>query len=171
MKKRKNIPTFLSEARVAQIKSNISEDIRMIEGADDRREDVGYFKSTAGMINKRDVVKRINKNKQLLKDHTPVKFTGVRADRAYNDWKKLRKVIKDNIMTKKQVHMPYPKESEDGVSLATAKEDTDFEEAVGRQRFVNDNIDRMVEVYRYLGARIDPDNPKMRSIEELRRRG
>ena len=104
----------------------------------------------------------INKKKQLLKDHSPKPFRGKNKDKAWSRIKELDSYIKENMPKRKDYYRTYPKNG--GC-------DNDFERAVKHQIFcqTNKKFKKAVEERKYLAGRLEPHDPTIRNIENLRR--
>lgn len=107
-----------------------------------------------------EVVQNIKKKKDILENHVPKKLRGQTSNKAFARAKELADKIKEELPTKKDYFMPYPKD----------ESSSDFERAVRQQiRFQTDpKIQSMVREYKHLVARIDPSDPTIRDIERLR---
>ena len=105
----------------------------------------------------------IRKKKKIIETHKPRKLRGQKANRAYDEAKKLKKIIQDAMPSRKDYFQKYPK-SEDG-------HDFDFERTVAQQvAFQTDpKIKKAVQNWKSIMRRLEPDNPGISNIELLRK--
>jgi hypothetical protein len=157
---------FLSPARIKEIKSEIKEMTSMIRGDSDSHEGagVGFSSHSADHIgDKGEIIKEINKNKKLLKDHTPFKLSPKQRDKANKFMKQRKKWIQEHQPSYQTHRTFYPKGS------GTAKSETNFEMAIQEQMNWQKKSPQIVKEYRYLARLLDPKNPNAGNIEILRR--
>jgi len=102
----------------------------------------------------------INKKKKVLEDHKPKKLRGQKANRAYKEADRLKAIIQDHMITRKQQESKYPKGF-----------DHDFERAVEQQmKFQTDSeLKQSIMRYKNIMRRLDPSDPTITNIELLRR--
>lgn len=112
-----------------------------------------------------EVQKVIRAKKELLKNHTPRKLTGQKANRAYAEAKKLAEFIKEQMPSRNDYYRPYAKNSDNHNRQA------DFEKAVQQQMEFqrNKKIKEAVIRYKNIMRRLDPKDPTVSNIENLRR--
>lgn len=111
--------------------------------------------------------KGIAEKRELLKVHKPRKLRGASADRAYAEAKELKKIILDAMPTSRGVASRYPKDSDDH------EKHRQFEEAVQQQMNfqTNPKVVWATQRYKNIMSHLDPDDPTVRNLENLRRRG
>ena len=145
---------FISPAQAAKIESDIENRMDML-----RKDQSGLF-GKPKITDVREFMGIINEKKSILENHIPLKLRGQASNKALARTKELAKKIKDELPSKKDYFMPYPK---DGSS-------SDFERIVKQQvRFQTDpKIQSMVREYKHLLRRIDPSDPTISNIERLR---
>lgn len=104
----------------------------------------------------------IQQKKKILKDHTPRRMKGAKANKAYAEAKKLKKEIQEHMLSSKQFDQHYPKSS---------RGEHDFERSVRQQvAFQSDRVlKRKVQHFRHIMRRLEPSNPELSSIERLRK--
>lgn len=155
--------TFLSHARIREIKSEIKEHERMLKGTG-TTDGVGYFKHTADQISdKGEVLREIGKRKKLLKDHTPFKLSPKNRDKANRLMKQREKWIREYQPSYQEHRTFYPKGS------GTAKSETNFELAIQHEMSWQKKSSQVVKEFKYLARLLDPDNPSAGNTEILRR--
>ena len=147
----------ITPARIKELKQEINSLERMLK--DDR---------ASGRPKIQDEVEfkaQIKKRQKELDTHMPVKFTGQQANKAYDLAKKLKVYIQNRMPSKKAYFQKQIKDA-DGHSKYQ-----DFENAVNQQiAFQTDpKIQKAVRAYKYIMAKLDPNDPRVRNIEMLRR--
>lgn len=153
-------PVFASEAVLREKKEEIKEMESLLAGGKADR-DVSYRNDK---IQDPDLIKNeIRKRQAFIEKHTPQRLKGEAANKAYRRAKELAAEIKEMMPSEKMFNQRYPRSS-DNHSRAS-----DFEKAVQQQMEFQKAGTKKVEEYRYLMARLDPANPMVRSIEQLRR--
>lgn len=112
-----------------------------------------------------DIKRQIQEKEQFIEKHRPKKLRGQRANRMYAEAKKLKEEIKEAMPSGKDYFRPYPK-GEDGHNRQA-----DFERAVHQQMaFQRDStLKKKVIRFKAIMARLDPQDPIVRNIENLRR--
>ena len=103
----------------------------------------------------------IKKKKDLLAAHAPVQFRGKNKDKAAKRIKDLDSFIKSHMVKKNDFYKRYPKSGCDN----------DFERAVNQQMYFQSNpeIQKAIKERKYLVGRLEPQDPMIRNIENLRR--
>ena len=156
--RRRQEKIFLSESTIKDEKQEIERLERMLEK--DRR-------SGRNLISDEALFKKeIEERKRHLEEHTPHKLTGQPQNRAYEEAKKLKKDIQEALLSHSKFHQPYPKAN------ASQKKQREFQEAVEHEtRILRDQAlqEKMIR-YKELMTRIDPDDPRVRNLENLRGR-
>ena len=96
-------------------------------------------------------------------EHKPRRLRGQKANKAYAEAKRLKKIIQGAMPSRKAYFKPYPKSS-DG-------HDFDFERTVAQQvAFQTDpKIKKAVQHYKNIMRRLDPSDPTISNIELLRK--
>lgn len=109
--------------------------------------------------------REIEEKKKKIEKHIPHKLTGRKQNEAYKKAKKLKTEIQEVLQSEKKFNLPYPS------SGATHKKERDFEDAVEHEmRILKDSgLQRKMGEYKALMAQIDPQDPRVRNIENLRR--
>lgn len=107
-----------------------------------------------------EFMKLIKEKRDILANHTPIKFRGQTSNKAYARAKELAKLIKDKLPSKKDYFMPYPKEDSSFDFERAVKQQVDFQ--------TDQKTQAMVREYKRIMARIDPSDPTIRNIERLR---
>ena len=104
----------------------------------------------------------IAKKKKILNDHTPKPFSGKTKDKAAKRIKELDTFIKEQMPSAKSYYQSYPKNG--GC-------DNDFERAVIQQMAFQSNpkIQQAVAERKNLLGRLEPHDPYIRSVENLRK--
>lgn len=112
-----------------------------------------------------EVKGQINSKKKLLSDHSPKRLRGAKANKAYAEAKKLAEYITESMPTRRNYFRPYAKESDDHNRQA------DFEKAVKQQMEfqTNPKMQQAVTRYKNIMRRVDPKDPTLSNIENLRR--
>lgn len=112
-----------------------------------------------------EFVAQIKKRKHELKNHMPAKLEGQQANKAYELAKKLKVYIQNRMPSKKAYFQKQIRDS-DGHS-----KHRDFEDAVNQQiAFQTDpKIQKAVRAYKHIMSRLDPNDPRIRNIEMLRK--
>ena len=110
------------------------------------------------------VRQEIEEKRKIIEDYAPKKLTGEASNRAYTEAKKLKAEIKAAMPSNKAYYQQYPKGS-------SHKKERDFEDAVRQQvAFQTDKKLKMkVKRFRAMMAELDPSDPRVRNIENLRR--
>jgi len=144
---------YLSESQIKDIKSDISALKRMLE--EDKQRVQKKITDPAR------VQKEIRDKKKLLEVHSPVRFKGTEANKAYKELKEIGEKIKGAMLPTREYNQMYP----DGTN-----KELDFERAVQQQiKFQTDPLlTRLQNRFQYLARRLDPDDPMMPNIERLR---
>ncbi len=162
MKKKTTAPkVFASEAVLREKREEIKEMETMLAGGKADR-DVAYRKDK---IQEPELIKHeIKKRQKFIEMNTPKKFSGVEANKAYKRVKELKEQLKEAMPSQKLFNQRYPSSSD------RASKASDFERAVQQQMtFQSPKIQQAVAEYRHLMIRLDPSNPMVRNIENLRR--
>jgi hypothetical protein len=150
---------FASESVLQEKKNEIKEMETMLGGGRADR-DISYRNDK---IQDPDLIRHeIAKRKKFIEVNTPKKLTGVEANRAYKRVKELEAEFKDKMPTSKLFNQRYPR-SDDRASKAI-----DFERGV-QQQVAFQKMQPLVNEFRNLVARIDPQNRTLGNIERLRR--
>ena len=104
----------------------------------------------------------IAKKKKILNDYTPKPFRGKTKDKAAKRIKELDTFIKEQMPSAKSYYQSYPKNG--GC-------DNDFERAVIQQMAFQSNpkIQQAVAERKNLLGRLEPHDPYIRSVENLRK--
>ena len=160
MEKKKALRTFLSNARIAEIKAEINEYDKMLK-ADDRG-NVGFLPHIRDHIQTpAEIKKEIAKRKEHLQQFSPQPFKGREADKAWAYVKKANKFMDEHRLTKNELFQKYPKKDETS---------TDFENAVKKQMAWQLGIGQKVERnVKHIMRRLDPQDPTVTNLERLRR--
>lgn len=145
----------------AQIRST-QDDIKHLEGM--LRQDQGRG-DRRKIADEGEILKEIREKKGLLEQHTPQKLKGQKANHAYAEAKELAREIKEAMPTGRAYKQPYPGKS------TSHKKESDFENTVRQQMaFQTDKkLKRAQKRYKAIMSNLDPDDPRARSIEGLRR--
>lgn len=152
---------FASESVLNEKKSEIKELESMLRG--------GQVASGVGFRNDKisdpDLIRaEIARREKFIKSNTPVKLKGEDANKAYKRAKEIAEELKEVMPSKKMFFQRYP------TGTDRASRETNFEEAVRQQMaFQNPQVQRKVDEYRHIMSRLDPSNPMVRNIEQLRR--
>ncbi len=103
----------------------------------------------------------IAKKKKVLKDHSPKRLRGENANKLKRYRDELAEKIRDRMPRSNDYFQPQPK----GVH------GFDFERAVKQQMDFQSNPEtaRMVQEWKHIGRRLDPDDPTITNVERLRR--
>ena len=111
-----------------------------------------------------EIEKQISTKKKLLKDHSPRKLKGQKANRAYEEAKKLADFIREQMPSRKDYFRPYSKASDDH------NRQSDFEKAVVQQMAFQKNakVQQAIIKYKNIMRRLDPSDPTISNIENLR---
>lgn len=157
-RKKKKSEFDLVHASVDQI-SEIKRDIDSLE----RMLKSDQSQTTPKITDLAEFKGEINKKKKILKDHAPKKLKGQKANKAYDEAKRLKKIIQDAMPSRKDYFQRYPK-GEDG-------HDFDFERIVKQQVDfqTNPKITGAVRQYKSILRRIDSSDPTISNIELLRK--
>lgn len=154
---------LITKARAKELESEIKSLEKML-------------KSPAGerhIGDKAEFRKQIRKRKDELNNFSPKKLTGRKANEAYATAKRLRNYIQERMPGSKDYYRHYPRERDKDGNPRTPDhtEKMDFERAVAQQmKFQTDpRIQKACAIYKNLMQRLDPDNPNVRNIENLRR--
>jgi len=104
----------------------------------------------------------VSAKKKLLEEHTPKPFRGKNKDKDAKRVKELDSFIKEHMPRKASYYQKYPKG--DGC-------ENDFERAVNQQMAFQTNpvIQKAVAERKNLLGRLEPNDPYIRNIENLRR--
>ncbi len=145
----------------AQIRS-AEDDIKHLEGmlrADRTRGD------KRKISNESEILQEIKQKQSLIDEHIPHKLKGQTANKAYAEAKKLANEIKEAMPSGRAYRQPYPGKN------TSHKKERDFEDAVRQQvAFQTDKKLKMkVKRFRAMMAELDPSDPRVRNIENLRR--
>jgi len=107
----------------------------------------------------------VDRKKDELKAHKPKRLKGATASKAYTLVKKLDKYIGERMPSSDKYFLSYPKGKD------KHSHHTDFEKAVQHQvAFQTDKkLQQAITARKHIMARLDPDDPSIRSIENLRR--
>ena len=151
--------TLATPQQVKEIGAEINHLERMLE-ADKQRpnpkiQDIGEYNE------------EIKKKKTLLSNHAPVQFRGKNKDKAAKRIDELDSFIQDHMPKKKEYYMRYPKASRDNEENC----DNNFERAVNQQIAFQTNpaIQKAITERKYLVGRLEPQDPTLRNIENLRK--
>lgn len=103
----------------------------------------------------------IESKKKLIESHSPKPFRGKTKDKAAKRVKELDKFISDQMPKKKAYYQRYPKNGADN----------DFERAVNQQIAfqTNPKIQQAIAERKNLIGRLEPHDPYIRNIENIRR--
>ena len=103
----------------------------------------------------------IAKKKKILNNYTPKPFRGKNKDKAAKRIKELDSFIKEQMPSSKSYYQNYPKNG--GC-------DNDFERAVRQQMAFQSNpkVQKAVAERKNLVGRLEPQDPYIRSVENLR---
>lgn len=145
--------TFLSDKQIRDIKADIASEERMLRNPD----------TSKYIMDRGEILKGISKKQKILHDHVPEKLTGESANKLYAHAKKLAAWIAEYQPTKKELFRKPVSESDDHTKIM------DFERAVKHQVEWMKKGQKAVETYRYIMRRLDPENPNIGSVEQLRR--
>ncbi len=162
--KSKKKPENLAVATPDQIKE-WKQEIMELEGSlKGGSVDRGVY-SRNDLVQEPELIRRqIAKNEALIKKYSPRQMKGQEANRAYARAKELAAEIKESMPSQREY---FQRGANKGDSH---KKVMDFERAVQKQvAFQSAGMQRKVEEYRHIMARLDPSNPMVRSIETLRR--
>jgi len=109
--------------------------------------------------------KEIEEKKRNLEQHVPRKLTGRKSNEAYRKAKELKAEIQEALQPGKKFHQSYPNPG------TSHKKQKDFEDAVNREvEILSDReLQRKMTEYKALMAQVDPDDPRVRNLENLRR--
>lgn len=147
----------ITPARINELKQEINSLEKMLK--DDR---------ASGRPKIQDEVEfkdQIKKRQKELEEHRPKKFEGQQANKAYELAKKLKAYLQKKMPSKRLYFQKQIKDSD------SHNKYQDFEAAVQQQiAFQTDpKIQKAVRAYKHIMARLDPEDPRIRNIEMLRR--
>lgn len=134
----------------------------MIEGSGGGN--VGYHEHAKNrIVDTGEIKSEIAKKQKHLRDFSPKEFTGKDRDKYYKKAKKYARWIHENMPPNKEHKMMYPK------GVGTARSEVNFDQAVQNQVKWQLNGQKVVEAYKHIMRRLDPQNPTITNIERLRR--
>ena len=162
-KQKKPDLVLATNEQISEWKRDIDGMERMLNG---KEVDSGVY-GRKDLIQDPDNIKReIDKRKRLIANHSPQKLSGNAANTAYKRAKELKEEITKLMPSEKAYFQPYPN------GKTPTHRGVDFEKTVQQQMaFQKADVQKKVQEYKYLMTRLDPDNPSVRNIEMLRRRG
>ena len=145
----------------AQIRS-AEDDIKHLEGmlrADRTRGD------KRKISNESEILQEIKQKQSLIDEHIPHKLKGQTANKAYAEAKKLANEIKEAMPSGRAYRQPYPGKN------TSHKKERDFEDTVRQQMYCQQdkNLKRKVKRYKAIVRQLDPNDPTISNIENLRR--
>ncbi len=152
---------YASEAVLREKKAEIKELETMLNGGQESSV-VGFRKDK--ITDPALIRAEIERREKFIRTNTPVKFKGEDANKAYRRAKEIAAELKEIMPSQKAFYQRYPNHAD------RASRTTDFERAVAQQMaFQSSQVQRKVDEYRNLMSRLDPQNPLVRNIEQLRR--
>jgi len=144
---------------VADVKKDVAALERALKGgAFDSRTGIGLDFNRCGTD---DLKKELLEKKAWLRKYTPEKLTKAQANKAYAKAKKLKEKIQAKLLPSKHYYQFYP---------TTRKKEKDFDDVVNHEvDLLRDReYKRDVAEYRDLMRRLDPSDPRVTNLEELR---
>lgn len=161
--KKQSDVVFATNEQISEWKHDINSMERMLDG---KELDSGVY-GRKDLIQDPDHIRReIDKRKRLIATHSPQKLTGNAANTAYKRAKELKEEITKNMPSEKDYFQPYPN------SKTPTHRGIDFEKTVKMQmEFQKPEMQQKVREFKYLMSRLEPENPNVRNIEMLRRKG
>ena len=158
MARPKSTKVYLSDDVIRDEKQEIKRLEKMLEADRQRGEhrkivDEGLFK------------KELAERKKKVEEGTPHKFPVRQQNRAYDEAKKLKGEIQEALQPANKFYTPYPS------NRSSTKRKQQFDEAVQHEvRIMRDpELQKKMQRYKSLMAQIDPSDPRIRNIENLRK--